>query len=43
VTDALLFLDLARTADLNAPNVIRAFVITRRRPRGPVTILERLE
>jgi hypothetical protein len=43
VTDALLFLDLARTADLNAPNVIRAFVITRRRPRGRVTILERLE
>jgi len=43
VADALLFLDLARTTDLNAPNVMRAFVIERRQPGGPVTILERFE
>jgi hypothetical protein len=43
LADALLFLDLARTTDLNAPNVMRAFVIGRLQPGGPVTILGRFE
>ncbi len=43
IGDAIVFLNLARTADLNAPNVMRAFVLTRRQPGGPVTVLETLE
>jgi hypothetical protein len=43
VADAVVFLNLARSADLNAPNVMRAFVLTRRQPAGAVTVLERIE
>jgi hypothetical protein len=43
VADALVFLNLARTAHPDAPNVMRAFVVTRRQPRGPVEVLEKFE
>lgn len=42
VADALVFLNLARTADPNAPNVMRAFVVTRRQPGGPVTVVQQI-
>jgi hypothetical protein len=43
VEDALVFLNLAPTNDPNAPNVMRAFIITRRQPDAPVTIVEKLD
>ncbi len=43
LADAVLFLNVARTADLNAPNLMRAVVLTRRQPGGRVTILETIE
>jgi hypothetical protein len=43
VGDALLFLSLARSGDPNARTVIRAFVVTRRQPAGPVTVLKRID
>lgn len=42
IADALVFLNLARTADPDAPNVMRAFVVTRRQAGGPVTVLQRI-
>jgi hypothetical protein len=43
VQDALLFLDLWSAANPNAPNVMRAFIVSRRQPGGPVTVVERIE
>lgn len=43
VADAVLYLDLGSSADPNAPDVRRAFVITRLAANGPVTVLERFE
>lgn len=41
--DAILYLSLEPTADPNAPNVMRAFVLARRQAGGPVTIVQRIE
>jgi len=43
VQDALVFLDLSSSANPNAPDVIRAFVLTRRQAGGPVTVLQRID
>jgi hypothetical protein len=42
IADALVFLNLARTSNPDAPNIMRAFVLTRRQPHGPVTILQQI-
>ncbi len=45
IDDVVMFLNLAPSGDgaAGAPNVMRAFVLTRRQPGGPVTIVERFE
>jgi len=42
LADALVFLNLARTSNPDAPNIMRAFVLTRRQPHGPVTVLQQI-
>jgi len=42
IEDVLMFSNLAPTAVANAPNVIRAFVLTRKQAGGPVTVVKQL-
>jgi len=42
IEDVLMFSNLAPTASQNAPNVIRAFVLTRKQPGGPVIVVKQL-
>ena len=42
IADALVFLNLARTSNPDAPNIMRAFVLTRRQLHGPVTVLHQI-
>jgi hypothetical protein len=45
IEDVVMFSNLAPTGDgaSDAPNIIRAFVLTRKQPGGPVTIVQRFE
>lgn len=42
VEDVVMFSNLAPTAAANAPNVMRAFVLTRRQAGGPVTVVKQI-
>ncbi len=42
VEDVVMFSNLAPTAAANAPNVMRAFVLTRKQAGGPVTIVKEI-
>jgi hypothetical protein len=41
IEDAILFSNLASTAVTDAPNVKRAFLVTRRQPAAPLTVIKR--
>lgn len=43
VADAVLFLNLTPSRDLNAATIMRGFVVTRRQAGGPVSVVERFE
>ena len=42
VEDVVMFSNLAPTTAANAPNVMRAFVLTRKQSGGPVTLVEQI-